>query len=527
MIMDFEQSTGGGDVEADVVIAGAGPAGLSVADAASRGGLRVCILEAGGRGREEASQALYQGENVGVPYFKLHKTRLRQFGGSAGHWNGRCAVLDEIDFAPRPWVPESGWPFTRAELEPYYERARAACNLQPVPFDEGAWERLGITPPALDPARVRTDFWQFSRPTPRFTVREQAALLRRENVRALLHASVVEVQLAESGTSVAGLIVAGRSGRRATVRGRVYVMACGGLETPRLLLASNGVQKAGVGNGHDLVGRFFMEHPHARVAYVESPCPRLLLDLYRKHFPRGGCALWPCFRPSDDVQRRHEVLNTSVALFYEHRPGSAPAAVRAIYDDLAAGRAPSRLLRRAAQAASGLHLPAAALYRRYVGRKAPLYSPGRLYLLARAEQAPNRDSRVTLGDTHDALGVPRLRLDWRLSPIDARSLRVLLEVLDGEFARLGLGRVQPAEWLADDGQATTWPQGGGHHHMGTTRMSADPSRGVVDPDGRVHGVGNLYVAGSSVFPTGGWANPTLTIVALSLRLGDHLARVWR
>jgi choline dehydrogenase-like flavoprotein len=153
-----------------------------------------------------------------------------------------------------------------------------------------------------------------------------------------------------------------------------------------------------------------------------------------------------------------------------------------------------------------------------------------LYTVIRAEQAPNPDSRVTLTGERDALGMPRVALDWRLSPIDKRSVRVTMEALDGELRRLDLGTCTPEPWLAEDGP--DWEVDplisnhpiGGFHHMGTTRMAASPRAGVVDADCRVHGVANLYVAGSSVFPTGGWANPTLTIVALALRLADHLGR---
>jgi choline dehydrogenase-like flavoprotein len=153
-----------------------------------------------------------------------------------------------------------------------------------------------------------------------------------------------------------------------------------------------------------------------------------------------------------------------------------------------------------------------------------------LYVVARAEQAPNPASRVMLSEERDAFGLPRIALDWQLLDVDKRSLKVTMEALDRELRRLSLGRVEPSAWL--DEPETPWVADplvsnhpvGGYHHMGTTRMATSPRRGVVDADCRVHGLGNLYVAGSSVFPTGGWANPTLTILALALRLGDHLGR---
>lgn len=524
MLSDFAAMDGADQIESDVCVVGSGPAGMSVVESLADSGLKVCLLEAGGRRRERASQRLYAGENVGLPYFKLHKTRLRQFGGTANHWTGRCTPLDAIDFRHRGWVPHSGWPLEKAELDPYYPRAQKICNLGPMIYDERAWDLLGVEAPPLDPARIRTEFWQFSRPVPHFSAAEKRAVLQSPNVRALLHANVVRVQLNGAATAVEHLLIASPHGRRARVKARAYVLACGGIETPRLLLASDDIQAGGVGNENDLVGRFFMEHLKGVTGYVETPRPAQLLEVYRKHYPPAGVPFWPSLRLNPELQERERTLNTSVALYYEFARGSGAAAARGIYDDLAAGRFPRDMARRAAHLLRDLDVPFRALYQYYVGRKPPLISPGRLYFLSRGEQAPNPESRVTLGAERDATGLPRVRLDWKISSLDKHSLAVLVGVLGEEFERLGLGRVSVAEWLLDG--TCRWPGiHGGHHHMGTTRMSDDPRRGVVDRNCRVHGKGNLYIAGSSVFPTGGWANPTLTIVAMSLRLGDHLRTV--
>jgi hypothetical protein len=153
-----------------------------------------------------------------------------------------------------------------------------------------------------------------------------------------------------------------------------------------------------------------------------------------------------------------------------------------------------------------------------------------LALLVRAEQAPNPDSRVQLDTETDALGIPRITLDWRLTELDIESVAVLAQDFGHELERLGMGRVEMAEWLLGSGRRwTTDPlisshPIGGYHHIGTTRMADSPAQGVCDAEGRVHGLANLYVAGSSLFPTSGWANPTLTIIALAMRTGDTIAR---
>jgi len=361
----------------------------------------------------------------------------------------------------------------------------------------------------------------YSDPVPHCSLREKRAVVQSSNVQAFLHANVVRVQLNESASSVDHLVVATPQGQRFRVRARAYVLAAGGIETPRLLLASNDVQPAGVGNQNDLVGRFFMEHPKGTVGYVEASRPRELLEIYRKYLPKASVPYWPSLRLSPELQTKERTLNTSVALYYEFAPGSGAAAILGIYNDLAAGHRPSNLLRRAGQIAVDLDKPFRALYQYFVQRKLPVISPGRLHFLSRGEQAPNPGSRITLGTDQDGLGLPRVRLKWQIGALDKHSLAVLIRALGDEFQRLGLGGVAVADWLVDD--SLNWPDIlGGHHHMGTTRMSDDPKLGVVDRNCRVHGPHNLYIAGSSVFPTGGCANPTLMIVAMSLRLGDHL-----
>jgi len=138
------------------------------------------------------------------------------------------------------------------------------------------------------------------------------------------------------------------------------------------------------------------------------------------------------------------------------------------------------------------------------------------------QRAPNPDSRVTLSTEKDALGVPRARLDWRVTPLDKHSMRTFYQLLGREMGRTNTGRVQMKDWLLSDDMS--WPSfiSGGWHHMGTLRMSTDPKEGVTDPDCRVHGISNLYIGGAAVYPTAGAVNPTLTLVALSLRLADHL-----
>jgi choline dehydrogenase-like flavoprotein len=521
MLVDFRKNEAR-DFHADLCIIGAGAAGITLARAFLGTSTRLCLLESGGLEYDDDVQELYEGKNIGRPYFELDATRLRYFGGSTNHWAGRSTPLDELDFQHRPWVPHSGWPLTRADLDPYYKKAQPICNLGPYVYDERVWQSLDVKAPyPFDPAKLRVQFWQFSKPVARFGEAFHDALAQADNITVVLHANVTNIGINQAGSKVERLDIASLAGQTGVVRARYFVLACGGLENPRLLLVSNSVERAGVANRHDLVGRFFMEHPKGRAGDIVALDPYRLLDIYRKHFPPDSAPYWAAFHPGAALQRDKAILNSSLALYYDPEPGSGAAALLEIRNAHRRGREIHDWGSKIWRVLKDLDVIAAGLYRRQIEGKAPIASPGVLYFRARGEQAPNPQSRVTLTGERDALGLNRIALDWRLSDIDKRSIAVLTRTLGEEFGRLGLGRIRLADWLAGD---AAWPDDlvGGNHHMGTTRMADDPKQGVVNADGRVHENDNLYIAGSSVFPTGGWAPPTLTIVALALRLADHL-----
>ena len=391
--------------------------------------------------------------------------------------------------------------------------------------------QLGHRPEPFDSKVLRPAFWQFDEQSERFTLRRCSDLVNAPGVKILLHATVVRIQVNEAGTAIDGVKIANLRGGRATVSAKAYVLAAGGLENPRLLLSSNDVHNNGIGNTHDLVGRYFMEHPRARGAHVRSDRIGQLLDMFPRLRRHAGHRYAALLRGSESLQEREGLLNTSLSLSVRQHADDRPVLHKRVYRTLKERLPPNRLGR-------SLWL----LVRRGSVRAREQFGPllrwnsvkrnhNNVYVVVRAEQAPNRDSRVTLTRETDALGMPRLELDWRFSDIDKRTVSTLMSVFDQELQRCNLGRLETSPWLADDGP--DWETDplisnhpiGGYHHMGTTRMASSPRQGVVDADCRVHGLENLYVAGSSVFPTGGWANPTLTILALALKLSDKLEKV--
>lgn len=517
MIRDFRTDGGGAIIDTDVCVIGAGAAGITLARELAGSSRAVLVIESGGIEPEAATQALYEGAVIGEPFPPLDTVRLRWFGGTTNHWGGHCRPLDPIDFETRPWVPYSGWPISRHDLDPFYARAQRICELGPYDYDPDVWRKVA---PDLIPFRADKlidRIWQASPPT-RFGDQYREDLRRAENVDVLLNANAVDIVLNEAATAVREVRIKALDGKTGRVRPRVVVLACGGIENPRLLLTSNSVMTAGVGNGHDLVGRFFLEHPHALVAFA-VPTNGIARFAPYIHFldaeiPAGTATIQARPGLSEEAQRREKLLNSCIGIGYGYDRSEGYLAFRALAKELAQGEVPDDFGNAVLRVVRDLGGLAEGLYHRVNDRDL-------LWFDTTAEQAPNPDSRVTLDDTRDSLGLPRVRLDWRLSEIDKRTARHACRLVGEELARLGLARMRVDSWLmADDG---SWNDlGVRYHHIGTTRMSDDPKQGVVDCNCRVHGIANLYVAGSSVFPTAGNANPTLTIVALALRLADHL-----
>ena len=522
MLRDARELEAGIVIECDLCVVGAGAAGITIARALANTGIRLCLVESGGLEFEEHVQALFKGRNIGLPYFDLDICRLRMFGGTTNHWEGRCRPFDAIDFEERDWVPHSGWPITLADLGPFYRQAQGICQLGPFEYRGEDWLLEGETLVPFAPDKFESLVWQYSPPT-RFGEVYRAELERADNLDVLLHASVVEIDAGEALAEVQALRLSTLKGKRLVVRARTYVLACGGPENPRLLLASNRQARDGLGNGRGVVGRYFMEHPHivAARALVADPAFLAFYDYKLRTALRRGHAVLGCMHLCEQAQRAEGLLNYDASVTADNIGDSGYAALRRIWNSVERGEPPDDLVGDLKTALFDIDDTFAGLLGRFGVRDYQLQA-GSFRLWSYVEQAPNPESRVFLDDARDALGMPRIALDWRLTELDRRSLLATLEILAEEFGRTGIGRIQIESWLQEVGGGWSDELSGGYHPMGTTRMADDPKRGVVDRHCRVHGLANLYVAGSSVFPTGGSANPTLTVVALALRLAEHL-----
>jgi len=522
MLRDFRDAPEGCQFETDVCIVGAGAAGIAIAHSLIGMRLQVALIESGGVSYEAATQGLYEGASVGDRWgVELTRTRLRWFGGSTNEWGRGCRPLDGIDFDERSWVPHSGWPISPAQLSSYYEKARTFCGLPSLPFEaHGLLQKLRPQLPALDPTKLNHCFSMLSFEGgfgKAYFQKLQAA----SNLDVLLHANLVELVPNASGNLIRKALIQTLDGKKGSIRARWFILACGGIENARMLLLSDTVAPNGLGNSYDVVGRYFMDHPNVNCATIKGTSANSIVIPYVRDPSRRRFPICPIIQLSEELQERRKVLNGRFQLIVRD-DGGEPQGVQALRSLKQAGlqgASLNNLGRQAFRVAKDLHTVVPAIFRFLCDR--PVSPTSKVFLEAFFEQAPNPGSRIRLGQQRDALGLRKVELDWRLTDLDCYTHREGAVQFIRELQRHFSGQIRLADWLQSDSETRAAPRGTAHH-MGTTRMSSDPRLGVVDHNCRVYGLDNLYMAGSSVFPTSGWAFPTYTIIALALRLSNHI-----
>ncbi|MEQ8968674.1 MAG: GMC family oxidoreductase [Azospirillaceae bacterium] len=521
MIADFDKTDGFETVETDLCIVGAGIAGLTLAHALADSGMDILILEGGGEADEARSQDLYRIDTPGVPHDGAANGRFRVLGGSSTRWGGQLLPMQPLDFAARGWVPGSGWPIPYDAVSRHFAEAHRIMHVPDPRFDGSPPDGYPTGALALDRERFRM---RHSRWAP-FGKRNLALTLgpilaEKPNIRILVHANAVALETGGAGRHVDAVRVRGYDGREARVCARRVVLAGGTIETARLLLDSTDADPQGLGNGHDLVGRYFQDHLSLRAATLAPPARSGFRAAFEPVF-RKGVMYSPKLELSEAAQRAHRSLYAMGHVVFETPEDSGLYEVRKILQARQSKTAPIpspegmwRILR---------DLPdvwRAGTANKLGGRvRMPRRAEPILYI--DTEQAPDPDSRVSLGRDTDALGMRKAVLDWRLGAAERDAARLYARLFAQAWREKGLGEVRFAESLFDDAR---WLETGkdAYHQLGTTRMGRTPEEGVVDPDLRVHGVDNLWVASCAVFPTSGGSNPTLTMMALTLRLAEHL-----
>lgn len=521
MLVDARSLPEATEIAADFCIVGAGAAGIVLALELQRlTTARIAVIEAGGLHTEPEVDETCEAADIGHRAIKLDVNRLKVLGGSTGHWGGNCAPLDPIDFEVRPWVPHSGWPITKEEIDRHFDQAQTYCGLMARDYSVDFWRRRfeGFAAVQIPLAHTAFDDKIFQRMPTRFGEHYRPDLAREDtNTHVYLNAHALALESNDVGSRVNALRVGCLDGKRHKVLARHFVLAAG-IENARLLLLSNDIVSAGLGNQYDQVGRYLIGHLNTMSGFAMLRKHRELLDYYNietdtldVHFS-NGLQLRP------EVQAREQVLNY-VCFLYGMWPSDEITGMHAVRElsGIFRGRPPSRSIGdNLAQIARDFPKLADHALERIV-------SVGFGHLQHFFEQAPNPHSRIRLSQERDALGINRIAADWRFTELDKRTLVRAQNLLSLAFGQVGVGRIAPEMTKESD----PWPdnlQSSGHF-MGTTRMSDDPRHGVVDRNCRVHGIGNLFIAGGSVFPTAGATMVTCNIVALAIRLAIHLRTV--
>ena len=542
----------GAVLQCNVCIVGGGPAGIAIGHELMGSSKKVILLESGGWKEHAEARDFLRGFVWPVgSHEPLEENRRRQFGGCSVAWGGRCIPLDPIDFERRPWVPFSGWPLAAKDLSVYFARATELCEAGRPIYDAGEAfpDRQREMIAGLDGPDVISSALERWGPPTNFAKRYGPHLDKAVNITVFLNATVVHFQLDQEGRKVCKVSVAVNDFHRFSICAQHFVLACGGLENARLLLASNDVIPAGIGNELDKVGRFYMSHITGihSWAKLRDATQGFIYDFERDE----GVYVRRRFWITGEAQQRERIGNAMACFLSPYFDQSIHNnAISSVIYLAKFARSLNRIpvfsrMDHVFQNWNALikHLKiimtgvpsfapqvAEVIRQRYLSkRRLPILLPrkedlnNRFELYYQAEHAPNPESRLVLHSEQDALRVRRLEVRVSFTDLDVQTVLQTHRLIKDQLRNTRTGElVYEEEALVEAVRGELRKFHSAAHHIGTTRITCNPVEGVVDENCRVHGTENLFVAGCSVFPSSGHANPTLTLIALALRLAGHL-----
>lgn len=514
MIRDLLRERPSADYRPQVCIVGAGAAGIVLALELSRKGKRVMVLEGGGREIEDEAQEPYRSEVVGHVHRGIHTGRFRAHGGTTTRWGGQILELDAEDFERRDWVADSGWPFRRTELEPFYRRALELEGLGGVLRNDGeVWRALGLTQPEFAELESYLTRWC---PEPNFARLHARELETSETLAVWLHANATELLM--EGDTVRALRCRTQTGSETLVQADKFVFCMGTIECVRFFLQP---RESGLPwNGSGLLGRHFQDHVDANAAVVRPRDGRRFSELFDNIFLRGH-KYHPKLRLRSEEQQRARVLNCAATMNFAGELDEVLAATKATAKHLLRGR--WREVRGEEVLQSARHAPLLARQTLRYALQHRAYNPdsSEISLRVHCEQRPDAESSITLAGERDSLGLLRARLDWRIADLELETIRCYVQTAARSLSEVA-DVIPDAALLANDGRFLAMCDDS-NHHMGGMRMASSPTLGVVSPDLLLHGTRNVYICSGAVFPTSGFSNPTHTVLALAIRLAHRLA----
>jgi choline dehydrogenase-like flavoprotein len=516
MIRDLLHDKFAPDFHPEICIVGAGAAGILLAVELAQRGKRVMLLEGGGRDVEDAAQEPYRSEVVGHVHRGIHTGRFRAHGGTTTRWGGQIYELNREDFEVRDWIPASGWPVQHDDLAPFYERALRFEGLSSVQrSDPEVWRMLGLEPPAFPSLDSYLTRWC---PEPNFTRLHRSTLESTGNLQIWLHANAVELLLDDENARA--LRVRTQQGSETLIHADRFVFCLGGIESIRFFLQPRGGELPW--NRSGLLGCHFQDHVDANAARIIPHDRRRFAQLFDNIFLRGF-KYHPKLRLASAEQRRAGVLNCAATMNFASHIDDALASTKATAKHLLRGRFSE--LTAADVFRSARHAPLLARQAARYALQHRVYNPANaeIRLRVHCEQRPDGESSITLSDQRDSLGLLRARLDWRISPLELETIRTFVQTASTSLA--AIAEIRPDDALLHNDPAFLDRCDDSNHHMGGMRMHDSPGHGVVSSELRLHGTRNAFVCSGAVFPTSGFSNPTHTVLALAMRLSDHLARL--
>jgi len=509
MIIDFEKSAYVRGEIFDTCIVGAGAAGLTLAHELLEAGKSVALLEGGGLSRwEMRSQALNRSYFSGLPFDGAHAGRFRGVGGTTSAWAGQIMELDEIDFEKRQWVPGSSWPISKSDLIPFYRRAtqlEGVSNL--AQDDDTVWSEVGLQRPDLG-EELEIGFSRFC-PEPKFS-RVFASTINHSKIVLITHANAYKMNFSDENKDlVQSISFRSLNGREGTCIAKSFVLCLGGIESSRFLLN----QTYSPWNAGGLVGKSFQDHIRCHAAEV---IPKVTkpdnwffgpLPIAHKYTPK--------IKLSATAQRKHRLLNSCGMIeMHDDRFRTMRTAIQILLGPAASVTA-RQFMDMTVDAPN-------VLWQRLKSKRTPGYTLSRTkpFLIVNCEQPPESESRITLSRHLDKIGLYRAHIDWRVSEWEISTIRTYFRFAAEFFSRTQSAKIIPDKRLFTEKITDIITDN--FHHCGGTRMAINPSYGVVDRNLCLFGIGNAYVCSASVFPSSGFANPTHTVIALAIRLSEHL-----
>ncbi|MCR8924111.1 GMC family oxidoreductase [Dasania sp. GY-MA-18] len=511
--------------ECELCIVGGGVAGIVLANELSSAFSSIVVIESGSQDYNAQAQELYEAESQHEQIPNPLYSRLRMLGGSSNHWENNTSPFSPLDFEKRDWIKNSGWPLGFEELSDYYKKAGWYCGVGDDGYDQNYWsKKLEKNDLAAGSQVLKTQISKYAVPPVRFFQQHGDVLINSNNITVYTGLNLVDIIYNKNNKDVELAKAINTGGNELSVSAKIFIFCLGGIENARMMLVFNDKYDNQLGNQGDSVGRYFMEHPTPRAAQLLADSP----ERYSFYLGEetGDKLVAGYFSLEESVVRSEQTTNLRMPLHpsTEYMLSDGISSYHILSDAIAKGDVPENFGQHLLNLTADIDLVAEAVSRKKFQKSLFDYSKNfaGFQMPMMMEQTPHRDNRIRLGSKKDKMGISKLKIDWELKESDKAMVWKTLELAANEIGALDIGRMR----LLYERASRIWGDqlGFSQHHMGTTRMAENPDNGVVDKYHRVFGTNNLFMGGSSVFSTGGHVAPTLTIVAMTIRLADYIKR---